>query len=179
MQPDRSQARQWCQPGEDPQRVLQEDFRGEKRLLIMAMDFNGIAFWELLPPGTTCTGVIYKDFLANNFETWLSGRRRGKIVLLHDNARPHKANVVKQFLAENNIQLWKHPAYSSDISPLDYGCFSIVKRRLRGIHHHNWEQLEQVLRETVYDLNNQGAIRAVRDLPHRWQLAINADGQYL
>ena len=178
-EPDRNQVRQWCQRGENPDVAVHEELRGEKRMLTMALDFNGIAFWELLPPKTTCNGERYRDFLARNFDLWPGKPKRGKAVLLHDGARPHIASVVKEFLAEKNIDLWKHPPYSPDISPLDYGCFGKLKRRLRGVRHRNWEEFEKNFRKVVYDLSNENAMTAIQDLPKRWQRVIETEGEYL
>lgn len=38
-------------------------------MLICAIDFYGIAFWELFPENTIVTSKAYRDFLLNNH--WL------------------------------------------------------------------------------------------------------------
>jgi len=42
-------------------------------------------------------------------------------LILHDNARPHVANVVKAKLLEYGWEVLPHPPYSSDQSPPDFG----------------------------------------------------------
>lgn len=136
MKPDRSQARQYLYPGEDPEEVPRHNIHGHKRMLIMALDFNGIAFWKLCPEKTVVNGDLYKNF---EWAATEMAQARGPkhLRLHHDNARVHTAAVVKDFLAEKKIKLWNQPPYSPDLSPLDYGCFAILKRELRGIQHSN------------------------------------------
>jgi hypothetical protein len=44
-------------------------------------------------------------------------QERGSWFLLHDNARPHTAVSVRQFLAKQGIPELNHPPYSPDLSP--------------------------------------------------------------
>lgn len=105
MAPDRSQSRSWVLPGEQPETQVLQNIHGPKRLLIMAMDFYGIAFWKLLPEKSTVTAEVYKEFLDEYIPPWLEGKPFNRPILLHDNARPHKASLVTSFLEEKKYQL--------------------------------------------------------------------------
>jgi len=48
-------------------------------------------------------------------------QRHDKVNLLHDNARPHVAKLVKKYLEMFNVL--PHLPYSSDIAPSDYWLF--------------------------------------------------------
>ncbi|UYV77465.1 hypothetical protein LAZ67_15001109 [Cordylochernes scorpioides] len=51
--------------------------------------------------------------------------RQGQIYLLHENARPHVAQVLE----------WKvlqHPPYSPDLAPTDYHLFRSMSNHMRG-----------------------------------------------
>jgi len=50
-------------------------------------------------------------------------QRYDKVVLLHDNARPHVAKVVKKYLETLKWDVLPHPPYSPDIVPSDYWLF--------------------------------------------------------
>lgn len=179
MQPNRDQARSWQYPGEQPETVPRENIHGDKRMLIMAMSWDGIAFWELLPPKTTVTGEVYRGFLERYLKRWLGKRSISALWLHHDNARPHKHQLVKEYLAENKINIWEQPPYSPDISPLDYGCFSLLKRKLKGIHHQSWTEFERALDSAVEELNESGQMDAIQRLPDRWQRVIDSEGAYI
>jgi hypothetical protein len=178
MAPDRNQARSWKKAGEKLEQVVSQNIHGDKRMLIMAMDFHGIAFWKIMPVNTTVDGNSYKSFLEEKVPQWLSSQYFSVPILLHDNARPHKAKVVKQYLEAEGIRLWNHPPYSPDMSPLDFNCFRNLKRRLRGIHHQSWEEFESALEIAVYDLNAQGSMNGVQQLPEKWRSCIEAEGSY-
>jgi len=47
---------------------------------------------------------------------------RDKVILLHDNARPHVVKVVKKYLETLKWDVLPHP-YSPDIAPSDYWLF--------------------------------------------------------
>ncbi len=42
------------------------------------------------------------------------------LMLLYDNARPHVARICTQFLEAENIPVLAWPAYSPDMSPIEY-----------------------------------------------------------
>jgi len=50
-------------------------------------------------------------------------QRHDKVILLHDNARPHVAKVVKKYLKMLKWDVLPHPPYSPDIAPSDYWLF--------------------------------------------------------
>jgi [histone H3]-lysine36 N-dimethyltransferase SETMAR len=179
MSQDRSQSRVWVRQEEKPPIIVKDNIGKNKRMLIMSMDFNGIAFWDLLPEKTVVNAEFYRNYLDENIEKWMSGKSFRKPILLHDNAKPHTANVVKEFLKNKEISTWFQPAYSPDISPLDFNCFAQLKRKLKGIKHTNWEELIVCIGIAVDELNKSGLINGVQKLPYRWQRVINSDGEYL
>jgi len=47
-------------------------------------------------------------------------QRHDKVILLHDNVRPHVAKVVKKYLETLKWDVLLHPPYSLNIAPSDY-----------------------------------------------------------
>ena len=47
-------------------------------------------------------------------------QRHDKVILLHDNARPHVAKAIKKYLETFKWNVLPHPPYSPDIAPSDY-----------------------------------------------------------
>ena len=47
-------------------------------------------------------------------------QRHDKVILLHDNAWPYVAKVVKKYLKMLKWDVLPHPLYSPDIAPSDY-----------------------------------------------------------
>ena len=75
---------------------------------------------------------------------------RGRGILQHDGARPHTANVTRNFIAHNGIDVLDWPALSPDMSPIEH-IWNMLKRRVyaRVIPPplENLAQLRQVLIE--------------------------------
>ncbi|XP_053203437.1 histone-lysine N-methyltransferase SETMAR-like [Panonychus citri] len=161
MAPDRNQSRSWLLSGEEPEIQVSQNIHAAP------------------PAKTTVTAEVYKQFLDEYIPKWLDGKPFERPILLHDNARPHKATLVTDFLAEKQVPCWFHPPYSPDISPLDFCCFGQLKRRLKGINHQNWDEFEQALETAANDLNSEGHMTGVQQLPDRWSRMINSKGQYL
>ncbi|GBP11540.1 Kinesin-like protein Klp61F [Eumeta japonica] len=56
--------------------------------------------------------------------------RHDKIILLHDNAHPHVAVLVKNYLKTLDWEVLRHPPYSPDIAPSDYHLFRSMAHAL-------------------------------------------------
>ena len=72
------------------------NIHGSKVMLCIWWDIKGVVYYELLHPNETITGVRYrtqlmrlKQALAQKRPEWKD--RHDKIILQHDNARPHVA----------------------------------------------------------------------------------------
>jgi hypothetical protein len=59
-------------------------------------------------------------------------QERGSWFLLHENARPHTAPSVKQFLAKQRIPELIDPPYSPNLSQQDFFLFLKIKSTLKG-----------------------------------------------
>ncbi len=78
------------------------------------------------------------------------GRERA-VILLHDNATPHRALHTRAHLRATGVTTLEHPPYSPDMSPCDYFLFPCLKKELRGRRFANVDALkdkvDRVLRE--------------------------------
>ena len=54
------------------------------------------------------------------------------IIILHDNARPHTANLVRHQLQRFDWETLLHPPYNPDLSPCDFYIFGDLKKSIRG-----------------------------------------------
>ena len=136
----------WIAKGEEPPTVIRGDIHGHKRMLIMAMDFDGIAFWELLGDKQFLKAETYRQFLERNIPKWLCRNSHKKALIVHENGHPHKSPTVTQWLEENEKEEWGHPAYSPDLQSCDFNCFGPLKLHLSGNKYTNWDNLEQPIR---------------------------------
>jgi len=86
-----------------------------------------VVYYELLKPNETITGALYRTQLMRLSRALKEKRayysRHDKIILLHDNARPHVAALIKTYLETFKWEVLPHPLYSPDIAPSDYHLF--------------------------------------------------------
>ena len=54
-------------------------------------------------------------------------QRHGKVILFHDNARPHVAKVVKKYLEMLKWDVLPHPPYSPNIASSELNLLVVPK----------------------------------------------------
>ena len=54
------------------------------------------------------------------------------VILLHDKARIHTANLMRNKLQRFGRETFQHPPYSPDLSPCDFNIFGDLKKEIHG-----------------------------------------------
>ena len=169
----------WVKRRQKPAKEPATEPYGTKALLVVGMDWNGIAFWELFDEEVTMTSAIYIDFLDRNVTKWQMDNNINRPHLLHDNATSHKARIVREFIQSKNWSLVPHPPYSPDLNPCDFNCFGNLKMRLAGTRYKDWNSLNQAVDQAIRDLNESGSFNGVQKLPEIWEAVIEHEGNYV
>jgi len=84
--------------------------------------------------------IRLKRALAEKRPAWKN--RHAKVILQHDNARPHVHSVVKKYLEGANLEALHHLSYLPDTAPLDYRLFRLVQSALSGERFSSAEDLQ-------------------------------------
>ena len=63
------------------------------------------------------------------------------MILHYDNAGPHTAKKVRDYLTENDIIRAPQTAYSPDIAPSDFYLFGHIKSELQGCSFSSMDEL--------------------------------------
>jgi len=66
------------------------------------------------------TGVRYRDEILHDTVRPYAGATGPDFILMDDNARPHRAKVVEQYLQAETIDSMDWPARSPDINPIEH-----------------------------------------------------------
>ena len=88
--------------------------------------------YEVLEDGETMTGNRFQTFLQNSLYPVIRRRHIQHPIILMDNARPHFANVVTEYMDLREWELLRQDPYSPDQQPCDYDGFARLKLSLRG-----------------------------------------------
>jgi transposase len=100
-------------------------------------------------------------------------------IILHDDARTHTADAVKD-LRSWRWEILEHPPYSPDMSQCDYDLFAKMKEHLRGTHYDTREEIIGAVGRSLLDINRSGHADGVRRLPQIWQKAVHIGrGDYI
>lgn len=118
----------------DRPKIPKRTISDRKFMWIMAANFSGDFFFEVLHNGGTVNGVRYLQFLqkATEFFSQKLGVRSSQLSVMHDNARPHVAEIVKNWMREEGVAWIKQPPYSPDFNLMDRYIFRNFETHRRG-----------------------------------------------
>ena len=98
--------------------------------------------------------------------------RHDKVILLHDNARPHIAVPVKTYLETFKWELLPHPPYSPDIVPSDFHLFRSMTHGLSQQHFTSYENTKNCVDSWIASKDEAFFRRCIRMLPERWEKVV-------
>lgn len=173
----------WVSPGQPSIATPKRNIHGQKVLLCIWWDQQGVVYYELLKPNETVTGEHYKQQLQRLSENLVQKRpaiasNRRKVILLHDNARPHVSKVVKDTLLNLKWEILPHPAYSPDMAPSDYHLFRSMQHALADTHFRKPEEVKKWIDEWITSKPRSFFHDGISKLPERWRKCIASEGKY-
>jgi histone-lysine N-methyltransferase SETMAR len=154
----------------------------KKSMATIFWDSQGIILIDFLPRGETINAVRYCQTL-NKLREAIRRKRPGRltegVILQHDNATPHTANITKDWLHKYGWEVLTHPPHSPDLAPSDYHLFMPLKRHLAGKRFDADEDLIQDVRTWLQNLDVNFCREGIYSLMHRWQKCIDRNGDYV
>lgn len=173
----------WVLPGQPSTSFAKPNIHGMKLMLCIWWDQRGVIYYELLKPNETITGERYRTQLMRLSRALKQKRpefeeRHDKVILLHDNARPHVAKPVKTYLETLKWEVLPHPPYSPDIAPSDYYLFRSMTHDLSQQKFTSYEQCKKWVDDWIASKDESFFRVGIRKLPERWEKVVASDGQY-
>ena len=177
------QSSEWHTPNSPRPVKFRRSMNCPKMLMIFAYDINGVLTTHRVQHGCTVNKEYYEWYLTKILRPAIRRKRPELLqvtpLILHDNATPHKAGVVRDVFERYQWEVLKHPPYSPDLSPPDFDLFPKVKEPLRGVRYDDLDELYVAVNAVVKDINKGCLATGVRDLPKRWKSAIASAGDYI
>ena len=100
------------------------------------------------------------------------------IILLHDNSRPHTANLVGNKLQKFCWETLQHPPYSGHLSPCDFHIFGDLKKDIRGRRFHSDEEVQEWVRLWIQQRPTSFYKTRIDGLISQWDKCINTCDNY-
>ncbi|GFX74178.1 mariner Mos1 transposase [Trichonephila clavipes] len=171
----------WGHPGHASTSMAKLNIHGSK--VMLSIWWLGVVYYEWLKSTETITGDRYRTQLIRLSRALKDKRpqyneRHDKVILQHDNARPHVAKVVKTYLETLKWEVLPHPLYSPDLAPSDYHLFRSMALGLADQHFRSYEEVRNWIDSWIASKDNQFFQRGIHTLPERWEKVVASDGQY-
>ncbi|GFO31517.1 histone-lysine N-methyltransferase SETMAR [Plakobranchus ocellatus] len=126
----------WKHPSSPVTKKFKVQRSAAKVMTTVFWDAKGVILLDILPQGQYINAARYcstLDRLKEAIRRKRPGLLRRGVVLQHDNATPHSANLTQQWLQRYGWEILPHPAHSPDLAPSDFHLFGSLKRHLGGM----------------------------------------------
>ena len=173
----KEKSKEWRKKGEKAPLKVKPNRFAKKLMLSVFWDRKGLLLLELTSKSIDA-GTYIETLEGLQKEIRRLRPNMKKIILLHDNARPHTAKKVKEKITEFKWEILNHPPYSPDLSPSDYYLFGSLKNELRGINYPNKEELEFAIRAWFDKQEPDFFSKGIYKLVERWKSCQEVEGNY-
>ena len=126
------QRKEWVATGDMPKSGVKPDLHSRKTMICIWWDWEGMVHWEMLERNAMVKKELYIAQLhcVNEVIRLKRYHRQGQTILLHDNARPHVAQIIKAALQELECEVLQHLPYSPNLAPMDYYLFHSLSNHI-------------------------------------------------
>lgn len=174
---------QWLNRRQLSEQVPKRERFSKKLLLCVWWNFEGVIHFEVLENNVVIDADLYCVQLDRMYmklkEKYPALVNRKRILLQHDNAKPHTARKTKEKINElDAFELLPHPAYSPDLAPSDYHLFRSMAHFLRGRRFNNLDDVEKGCQDFFSSKDKDWYQSGIQQLVDRWIKTINSNGLY-
>ena len=122
-------------------------------------------------------GLRYRDEILNVFVRPYAGAIGPDFIFMDDNARPHRACVVNEYLQNETIERMEWPACSPDLNPIEHAWDMLQSDvAVRPVQPRSLEELQQALIQEWTNLDQNRLARLIQSMRRCCLAVINARG---
>ena len=123
------------------------------------------------------TAIRYRDDILHIHVRPYAGAVGEGFILMDDNAPPHRARIVRDYLEQQTIVRMDWPARSPDLNPIEH-CWDMLQRAIAARPHQpqTLQELQDALQQEWNDLGQAAVQRLIRSMRRRCQAVIVARG---
>ncbi|GBN94940.1 Transposable element Tcb1 transposase [Araneus ventricosus] len=167
----------WREPGTRywaPNVVERDNYRGGGLLVWAGIATNDRTDLYMFAGGSV-TAVRYRDEILHPLVRTFIAAMGTEAIFIDDNARPHRARLVRSNLKVENIPQIAWPARSPDPNPIEHVWFMLGRRTAgRSVPLGTLHELQQALLQEWASLPQQAINDTIASLPRRCQACISA-----
>lgn len=170
----------WRRSDEEPDTLVRRDRFEAKTMFSIFFRSTGVVQITYLEKGVTVDNQRYINDCLTPMIQEVESKRPGHGVrdmfLLHDNAKPHVHNNVRNFLESKGLKEIDHPPYSPDLAPCDFWLFDYIKERLDD------EESAETLATSIANILSNIPVseyrKTFKKYIERLELCVLAEGEY-
>ncbi|GFW40792.1 transposable element Tcb2 transposase [Trichonephila clavipes] len=99
--------------------VEKHSYRGGGILVWAGISLGGHTDLHVFHEGTV-TGLRYRDEILDPYVRPYAAAIGNDFILMDDNARPHRAGIVEEYLEDHGLERMEWPARSPDLNPIEH-----------------------------------------------------------
>ncbi|GFS69314.1 transposable element Tcb2 transposase [Trichonephila clavipes] len=99
--------------------VERHSYRGGGILVWAGISLGGHTDLHVFHGGTV-TGLRYRDEILDPYVRPYAAAIGNDFILMDDNARPHRAGIVEEYLEDHGLERMEWPARSLDLNPIEH-----------------------------------------------------------
>lgn len=176
-----SQSSQWVLSKDELLTRTRKTNMQQKVMITIFFNGSGPILIDYLPKGMKFNGEYFINIIQQiSDKVYPHGRRKyeRKKTLHYDNSPCHKSKKVKSFLSTTEFKTMKHPPYSPDIAPSDFGLFGTVKEKMINTEHANVQELQSHINEILYSFSEKFWKSLFLEWKRRLMKVIECNGDY-
>ena len=141
-------------------------------------DAKGCILIEFLEPGKTINAARYLQTLLKLRRALRYKCPGRKVILQHDNARPHTTLLTLEKIDSMGWEVLPHPPYSPDLEPSDYHLWFCEESDARPTIRKN-EALQTAARQCLQAAGTEFYHKGIFKLPEQWEKCVQRNGDYV
>jgi transposase len=173
---------QWKHPS-PANKIFKTQASAGKVILTNFWNVSGPILVHFQEKDQTVTSARCSYMLVNELKPAIRSKRRGllskRVLLLHDNTRPHTAAHTVDKLRALKFEVLKHPPYSPDLVPSDFHLFGHMKEHLRGQNFTDDNEVMEAVQSWLKATLKSFFLEDIRKLVDRQTKFVAKQGDYV
>ena len=175
---------QWKHPSSPDNKKFKTQASALKVMLTIFWDVNGPVLVHFQEKGKTVNSTQYSDMLLNELKPAIQSNRRGllskRVLLLHDNARPHMAAHTVDTVRALKFEVLKiHSTIQSKLGAIRLSLVWTYKRKFEGQKFADDNEVTEAVQSWLKAMPKSFLLEGICKIVDRWTKCVAKQGDYV